>query len=55
MVVVVPPSYDNLPGIIKIPELVLVHTGITEEGIEALRKGVLSGLAGLDILTHSYG
>ena len=55
MVVAVSPDYDDLPGIIQIPEQVFVQAGIAEDGIEAPHKDVLSRLAGLDILTHSYG
>ena len=44
----VSPDRDNLPGIVQIPEPVLIQTSILESGIEALHKGVLSRLAGLD-------
>ena len=49
MVVVVLLGSDNLPGIVHIPQqTVLIEAGIPEAGIEALHKGILSGLAGLD-------
>ena len=48
MVLVVSPSRDNLSDIIQISEPVLIDTDISKEGIEALHKGVLSGLAGAD-------
>ena len=46
MVVVVSLGRDNLPGIIQIPEPVLIETGIADAGVEALYKGVLGGLPG---------
>ena len=54
MVVVVSPGRDYLPGILHIPEPVLIETGIAETGIEALHKGVLRRLAGLAKLQAEF-
>ena len=55
MVVAVSSGRDNLSGILQIPEPVLIETGIPEAGIEALHKGILSGLAGLDKMQLNPG
>ena len=45
-VVVGPPCFDDLPGLGKVAERVLVETLVTQPAIEALDEAVLGWLAG---------
>src|SRR5438034_9902729 len=48
LVVVDPPFFNDLPGVNKSQEPVLVEALVPQAAVEALDEGVLDGLAGLD-------